>query len=184
MDPADAVLLTTPRFRVETATRRSPDGTIRQREIVRHPGAVTILPWVDDQHVCLIRNYRLAVGQCLVELPAGTLEAGEDPQETARRELEEETGYRAASLRRVHSFFLSPGIMDEQMHLFVATELVAGDPRREPGEEIENLVVPWEQALAMVREGQIEDAKTIVGLLLYHSLRVAGASSSTIIPEP
>jgi len=161
------VLLHAQRFRVELASRRDAEGLVHRREVVRHPGAVTILPLVDDRHVCLIRNYRMAVGRSLIELPAGTLEAGEEPATTARRELIEETGYRAERMDHLHSFFLSPGILDERMHLYAARQLTPGPAAREPGEEIENLVVSWDEALAMVRGGQIEDAKTIVGLLFF-----------------
>ena len=161
------VLLTAQRFRVEMASRTDANGAVHQREVVRHPGAVTILPMVDQQHVCLIRNYRMAVAQTLIELPAGTLEPGEQPAATAHRELIEETGYRAGCIEQVHSFFLSPGILDERMHLFVASDLTPGPAEREAGEEIENLVVTWDEALQMVRDGRIEDAKTIVSLLYY-----------------
>jgi ADP-ribose pyrophosphatase len=165
------VLLTASRFRVESIERTAPDGSVRHREVVRHPGAVTILPLVDSEHVCLIRNYRVSVQRTLIELPAGTLEPDEDPATTAERELIEETGYRAGRIEKLHEFLLSPGILDERMHLYLATDLTAGETAREPGEEIENLVVNWTTALEWVRRGQIEDAKTIVGLLLYQSLR-------------
>ncbi len=174
MTPAEHILLTTPRFRVEVAERTAPDGSTRRREIIRHPGAVTILPMVDDDHVCLIRNFRVTVARTLIELPAGTLEPAEDPQKTAERELIEETGYRAARLQRLHEFLLSPGILDERMHLFLATELTAGEARREPGEEIENLVVPWQTAIDWVMQREIEDGKTIVSLLFFDALRRTG----------
>ena len=164
------ILLTTPRFRVETVERTTASGATVRREVVRHPGAVTILPLVDADHVCLIRNYRMAVARTLIELPAGTLEPGEDPLDTARRELMEETGYRAARLELLHTFFLSPGILDERMYLFLASELTAGDAQREACEEIENLVVPWQQAIEWVLQQKIQDAKTIVGLLYYDAL--------------
>jgi ADP-ribose pyrophosphatase len=165
------VLLTASRFRVESIERTTPDGTVRRREVVRHPGAVTILPLVDAEHICLIRNYRVSVQRTLIELPAGTLEPNEDPAATAARELIEETGYRAGRIEKLHEFLLSPGILDERMHLYLATDLTPGETAREPGEEIENLVVNWTTALEWVRRGQIEDAKTIVGLLLYQALR-------------
>lgn len=159
----DDLLLTTRKFRV-VAVRRS-DGTVK--EVVRHPGAVVILPLLLAGDVCLIRNFRVSVNQTLIELPAGTLEEGEPPLETARRELIEETGYRCDSLRLLQQFFLSPGILDERMHLFVAENLIAGPPAREPGEQIENLVVPWNEAMRMVEQGEIHDAKTLVGLLMW-----------------
>jgi ADP-ribose pyrophosphatase len=165
------VLLTTRRFRVVRRIENGSDGKSHVREIVEHPGAVTILPLLDDGRVCLIRNHRVAVGKTLVELPAGTLEPGEDPLETARRELREETGYRAKSFEKLTEFFMSPGIMSERMHLFVARDLVAGDAQREAGEKIENLVVSLEEAMRMALEGTIEDAKSLVGLLYYDRRR-------------
>jgi len=162
----EELLLTASRFRVVRTEQKLASGQTRRREIVRHPGAVVILPLVDADHICLIKNYRVTAGRHLVELPAGTLEPPEPPAETARRELEEETGYHAAQWRFLQTFYLSPGILDERMHLYVASGLTAGAPHREPGEEIENLIVPWRTALEWVDSGQIEDAKTLVGLLL------------------
>lgn len=168
---ASQPLLVTSRFSVEEVDRQSADGKIRTRAVVRHPGAVTIIPMVDDNHVCLIRNFRVSVNQTLIELPAGTLEPPEPPELAAHRELIEETGYKANSLRELHSFYLSPGILDERMYLFVATDLVDVGAAREPGEEIENLVVSWQEAMALVETRQIQDAKSISGLLLYDRIR-------------
>ena len=120
---------------------------------------------VDDDHVCLIRNFRLAVCRWLVEIPAGTLEPGEPPLDTAARELIEETGYRAAQLMPLCELLFSPGILHERMHLFLATQLTPGETRLEVGEQIERLIVPWEEALEMIRRGEIEDAKTVAALL-------------------
>jgi ADP-ribose pyrophosphatase len=164
-----ATLLETPRFRV---VRVQPD-LGPAREIVRHPGAVAIVPLVDDDRVCLIHNYRVSVDRTLIEIPAGTLEPGEDPRLAAERELAEETGYRAAALAPLHSFYLSPGILDERMHVFVATGLVAGEAAREPGERIENHIVPFREAIEMACDGRIHDAKTIVGLLCCQRWRLA-----------
>jgi ADP-ribose pyrophosphatase len=164
-------LLTTHRFRVEEVQQPLPGGGTRARQIVRHPGAVAIVPLVDDDHVCLIRNYRVAAEATLIEIPAGTLEENEPPAETAARELIEETGYIAGRLDPVHTFLLSPGILDERMHLFVARDLRLGPTAREEGEEIENLVVSWEEALAMIDRGEIQDAKTLVGLLWWDRRR-------------
>lgn len=111
----------------------------------------------------------------LIELPAGTREPHEPPEQTAHRELIEETGYEAARLEPLHEFYLSPGILDERMHLFLATGLREVGANREVGEEIENLVVPWSEALEMVRQGMIQDAKTIVGILSYQLFRVGTA---------
>jgi ADP-ribose pyrophosphatase len=158
------------RFKVERLTTQVSGKSV-VREVVRHPGAVTIVPMVDEDHVCLISNFRVAVGQTLIELPAGTLDPGEDPLDTAQRELEEETGYQAARWEKLTEFYLSPGILDECMRLYSATQLTRGEPRREAGEEIENLITPFSDALEMVKDGRIRDAKTIVGLLMYQQLR-------------
>jgi ADP-ribose pyrophosphatase len=161
------VLLTARRFRVEAVRETTADGVVRTRQIVRHNGSVAIVPVVDADHVCLIRNFRIAAGQTLIEIPAGTLEPGEDPTAAAFRELAEETGYQAETMTPLVSCYLSPGILDERMQLFVATGLTPGPAAREPGEQIENLVTTWEDALQQVRQGAIQDAKTIVGLLTY-----------------
>jgi ADP-ribose pyrophosphatase len=163
-------LLETRRFRV-VLTRREGPGPPHEREVVRHPGAVVILPLLDDGRVCLIRNRRISVDQELIELPAGTLEPGEDPQLAARRELLEETGFRAESLSRLHAFFLSPGILDERIHLFAAHGLREGATCLEPGEDIENFLVPWSEAIQMALDGRIQDAKSLVGLLYYDRIR-------------
>ena len=165
------ILLETPRFSIVQASTPTASGVSVTRQWMQHPGAVVILPLLPDGGVCLIRNYRGAVGQTLIELPAGTLEKGEDPLKTARRELIEETGYRAGSMEKVHEFFMSPGIMNERMHLFVATDLTAGESALEPGEEIQNLVVSWKAAMNMTADGQIQDAKSLIGLLLYDRIR-------------
>ena len=164
-------LLVTRRFRVVRHREPGRDGRMHVRETVQHPGAVTILPLLADDRVCLIRNRRVAVGKTLVELPAGTLEPGEDPGVTAGRELIEETGYRAARIEKLCEFFMSPGILNERMHLFLARDLEPGESHLEPGEDIEPLLVPWADAVQMAMDGRIEDAKTLVGLLFYDRIR-------------
>ena len=161
------VLLVASRFRVERITQHLADGTRHSREIIKHPGAVVILPILPDGSLCLIRNYRVAVDRVLLELPAGTLEPNEPPIETARRELIEETGFRCTEIVPLCEFAMSPGILDERMHAFVAKGLVAGDPAREIGEQIENLIVSPTELEQMLRTGQIEDAKTLATLLYY-----------------
>jgi len=153
-------------FSVVRHRSQTPDGRSVVREWVRHPGAVVIVPMIDDDHVCLIRNYRVAVDESLIELPAGTLEPNEQPHQTAVRELAEETGYRCQKMQPLLEFNMSPGITDERMHLFLATDLRPGEPSPEAGEQIENLALPWDEAMAMVADGQIKDAKSLVGLLL------------------
>jgi len=156
-------------FRVVRAIQRAADGREHVREIVRHPGAVTILPVLDDDRVCLIENYRIAVDQRLIELPAGTLEPGEDPAQTARRELAEETGYRAGAIDRLAVFYMSPGILDERMHLYLATSLEPGPMALEGGEQIAPLTATWQETLEMIRSGRVQDSKTLVGLLYYNT---------------
>lgn len=158
-------------FRVVREILRTPDGREHAREIVRHPGAVAIVPVLDDGRVCLIENYRIAVGRTLLELPAGTREPDENPAETARRELAEETGYRAGRMETLVTFYPSPGILDEQMHLFLATGLVPGPPAPEGGEQICPRPTAWPDVMNLLQSGRIEDAKTLVGLFWYATFR-------------
>lgn len=171
MSDQERLLLAAARFRVVEIEQHLEDGSTHTRQVVRHPGAVVILPLVDGEHVCLIRSFRPAVNDTLLELPAGTLEPPDSPLETAHRELREETGYVAREMKPLHTFFLSPGILDERMHAFVASDLTLHDPEREPGELIENKVVAWSEAMRMLRDGEIRDAKTITTLLLYDQQR-------------
>jgi ADP-ribose pyrophosphatase len=159
------------RFQVVKQSVTRPTGETASVSYVVHPGSVAILPMVDDNHLCLIRNRRLTVGQTIIEVPAGTREPGEPPLDTARRELEEETGYRAANWEELVQFYASPGILSERMHIYVARNLTPGPPRREANEEIENLVLTWDEALAMVDRGEIVDGKTIIALLMVDRTR-------------
>ncbi|QEH33782.1 ADP-ribose pyrophosphatase [Aquisphaera giovannonii] len=142
------------------------DGSVAEREVVLHRGAVALLPMVDDGHVCLIRNTRYAVGKTLIEVPAGTIDEGETPEETAARELVEETGYQARRITRLRDWYVSPGVMSERMYLFLCEDLVPGPSDHQPDENLESLIVSCEDALAMVRDGRIEDAKTMLAILL------------------
>jgi ADP-ribose pyrophosphatase len=154
---------------VETTIR--PDGQTVRRDIVIHPGAVAILPLVDAGHVCLLRNERPNVGATLWEIPAGTLEPNEPVESAAVRELAEETGYRAATWRKLTEFYPSPGVLSERTHLFLATDLTPGEMHLEADEQLEPRVVAWEQALAWALDGTIRDAKTLVALLLWDRVR-------------
>jgi ADP-ribose pyrophosphatase len=154
---------------VETTT--APDGSVVRRDIVQHPGAVAVLPLVDDNRVCLLRNHRPNVGATLLEIPAGTLEPGEAPELAAVRELAEETGYRANSWRKLCAFYPSPGVLSELTHLFLAGDLIPGQMHLEKDEELEPEVVAWPQAVAWALDGTIGDAKTLVAVLLWDRLR-------------
>ena len=133
-----------------------------------------ILPLLDDGRVVLIRNNRFAVGGDLLELPAGTIDNNEPPVECARRELAEETGYRASKFEPLLAFHSTPGICNELLHVFVATGLTLGETAREPGERIENTPMEYEGALRAIGDGRITDGKTIVALL-YHDRFVRGS---------
>lgn len=164
---AEKVLFQAKRFAVHEVESTLPDGTAIRKEVIRQPGGVVILPMLDDETVVMIRNHRLTVAQTLLELPAGTMEQGEPPAATAGRELTEETGYTAGSLEFVQSFYAAPGNCDEEMFLFIASDLRAGDPQREPGEQIENELLRWYEIDQLLDRGEIRDAKTLIGLLRY-----------------
>lgn len=162
---AGEMLLEARRFCVVRIVEDCRDGTRRDREVVLHPGSVVVLPFVTPDSVCLVEVVRAAVGTTLLELPAGTLDRVESLAAAAARELAEETGYRAGRLEPAGAFWMSPGILRERMHLFVAEDLEPGPQSLEPGEQIRTRVVPFEDAVSMCLDGRIEDAKTIAGIL-------------------
>jgi ADP-ribose pyrophosphatase len=147
------------------------DGTKADREVVVHRGAVALVPMVDKHHVCLVENHRYSVGKTLLEVPAGTIDEGESPEQTAARELQEETGYRAATIRRLRDWYVSPGVMTERMYLFLCEDLEPGLPHLELDERLKTVIVPWEEAYAMIDDGRIEDAKTMLALTICDRLR-------------
>ena len=157
-------------FRIDTIER--PDGTRATRDVAEHPGAVAIVALDTDDQVLLVRQYRSPAERVLLEIPAGTLDVAddgsvEDPEVASRRELEEETGYRAASWRLLGRFWTAPGFATELMYLYLATDLtVAGDDRLHPeaDERLHLLRMPWREAVAAAERGEIADAKSIVGL--------------------
>jgi len=158
------VLMTGAVFSVERRQCPCPGGKTVTRDVVVHPGAVVILPLLEDGSVVLIRNYRDCVESWLYELPAGTLEPKETPEECALRELEEETGYRASRLERLCEFYTTPGICTERMRAFVARGLTAGRMRLTGSELIQVAVTPADEVRRMLRDGVIEDGKTLVTL--------------------
>jgi ADP-ribose pyrophosphatase len=155
------------KFRVERLDVPAADGSTHTYEVVVHPGAAVILPLLADGRVVLIRNERPAVEAELLELPAGTLDPSEPAIECARRELTEETGYRAGRLEPLVSFYSTPGICNEHMHAFVATELTPGETEHEPTERIRVTPMEYAEALRAIGDGRIVDAKTMVTLLYY-----------------
>jgi ADP-ribose pyrophosphatase len=148
-----------------------PDGHTVKRDVVLHPGAVAMLPMADADHVCLVRNHRPIVGETLLEVPAGTLEPDEPPESAAVRELAEETGYRAGRWQKLAMFMPSPGILSERTHLFLAQDLIPGPQQLEKDEELVPVILPWPEAVSLVLDGTIHDAKTIIAILLWDRLK-------------
>ncbi len=145
---------------------RLPDGREAEREVVLHWGAVGMVPIDHEGKVILVRQYRHAPGEDLLEIPAGKLAEGEDPLHCAVRELKEEIGCKASRWVKLASFYTSPGFSDEELHLYLAEGLVEGDAEPEEDEFLEILRMPLERALALVAEGGIRDSKTVAGLAL------------------
>jgi len=152
-------------FDVTVDTVREADRTYI-REVVHHPGSAVILPAFDDDTVGFVRQYRHPAVKYLLELPAGTLNDRERPEAGAARELEEELGMVAGRLEKLAEFFVSPGFCEEKMWIYLATDLVPTAQKLEDDELIEIVRLPIERALQMISNGEIEDAKTIIGLLL------------------
>ena len=146
---------------------RLPSGGEATREVVRHTGAVVVLPLHEDRRVELVRQYRYPMGDILLELPAGKIDPGEEPRKCAGRELAEETGWQPIELHELGSFFTTPGFTDELLYAFIATPLgPAPEVDQDPDEAIENVTLTVEEALAACRDGTIRDSKTLATLLL------------------
>ena len=149
---------------------RFPDDSTGELELIRHPGAAGVLPFLSDPEgpdptILLIQQYRYAADGPLYEIPAGRLDNGEDPAACARRELLEEVGVTAGRLERLTTIWTTPGFTDERIHLFWAADLSSGKHAREPDEFIEVVPTPVSKALTLIRDGVISDAKTVVGIL-------------------
>jgi ADP-ribose pyrophosphatase len=155
---------------------RVPDDSIGQLEMLRHPGAAAVVPFLDppgggDPQVVLIRQFRHAADGFIWEVPAGRLDGGEPPESCAARELEEETGMRARRLERLTTIHTTPGFTDERIHLFLADGLEPGAEHREADEFMELHTLRWAQVLRMIERGEIVDGKTLVSLLFVQTFR-------------
>lgn len=159
-------------FSVRAGTARLEDGMLAHREVVEHPGGVAIVPYAEGR-VVLIRQYRIAVGREILEIPAGKLEGDEALEERARAELEEETGYRAGTLVPAGNIYASVGYTSERIHLYLALDLVKTRQRLESDERIQTAEMTLDEVKDAFAAGRIEDAKTIIGLerLLAHLAR-------------
>jgi ADP-ribose pyrophosphatase len=166
---------------LDVDTVEFPDGSSGQLEMVRHPGASAVVPFLDDPgaadpRILLLRQFRHAADGYIWEIPAGRLDPGETPEACARRELAEETGMRASRLERLTTFFTTPGFTDERIHLFLAGGLEEGEHRREADEFMELCPTRWSEALGLIERGEMVDGKTLVALLFAKAFRAVGRS--------
>jgi len=163
---------------LDVDTVRFPDGSVGELEMIRHSGASAVVPFLsdpdsDDPHVLLIRQYRYAAGGYMLEVPAGRLDAGENPKDCAVRELKEETGCTAEQVEYLTTIYTTPGFTDERIHLFMATGLAAGETKHEADEFLEPQPMPLSQALEKIRAGEIQDGKTVIALLFAAGFRLS-----------
>jgi len=161
---------------LDVDTVRFPDGSTGELEMIRHPGASAVIPFLsdpsgDDPQVLLIRQYRYAADGYVFEIPAGRLNPGEDPRDCAARELKEETGCTAQRLDFLTTMLTTPGFTDEKIHLYMATELSVGETKHEADEFLDLQPMPLSRALEMVKSGEIRDGKTALGLLFAAGFR-------------
>jgi ADP-ribose pyrophosphatase len=153
-------------FKIRKDTLRLPDGRETVYDIIDHPGAVTIIPVDDNGKILFIKQFRPATGDILLELPAGTLEKGEDPKDCAAREIQEETGYAARILKPIGAVWLAPGYSTEYLHFFFAKDLYISPLKGDEDEFISVEAIPYNRALEMAYSGEIKDGKSLAGLLL------------------
>lgn len=159
------------KFNVKAGYTTLPNGVKTFREIVEYRGAVAIIPLLEDDKIVLVRQYRPTIGRWIYEIPAGTLEEGEDPESCAKRELEEETGYTTRVLEELTSFYTSPGYSTELLTVYLAKGLKPGKQALEKGELLNVEIIPLDRVVEMIFEKEIVDGKTIASILYYYHYR-------------
>ncbi|MEO0629348.1 MAG: NUDIX hydrolase [Planctomycetota bacterium] len=184
--PSERLIHRGRKFDFAVATTIGRSGRPIEREVVRHPGAVILVPLLESNNergpeLLFVRQHRVATGSRILELPAGTLEHGENPFGCAARELEEETGFQAATVRTLGRFYPSPGMSDEVMHAFVATELTETEPAPEDDEDIEVVRVGMNEVAQLIAAGDLADGKSLAAIALGVSQGVL--PSSTFSPS-
>ncbi|QPC81637.1 NUDIX hydrolase [Phototrophicus methaneseepsis] len=151
--------------KVDKLTVQLPDNATALREVVQHPGAVAIVPIDAENNVLLVRQFRIAANKSLLEIPAGTLEPGEQPDLAAVREMREETGYHPGQIQPIGGIYAAPGYTTEYIHLYYATDLTESPLDQDEDEFIELIRMPYAESLRLIEKGDIEDSKTVAGLL-------------------
>lgn len=169
-------------LKLRVATVRLPDGFKTTREVVEHPGAVAIIPLLDSKRILVTKQYRIAAKKHMIEIPAGTLERGENPLSCAKRELVEETGYSARRIRKLFSCYLAPGYSTERIHFFLATRLVPKKTKKPEDERISVRAISLTEGVRAVERGRIQDAKTICALyyLITHGIAARRTRRPTV----
>ncbi len=171
------------RIRLEEYDVEGRDGRHHLRTVVRHPGAVVLLPVLDDGRIVMVRNFRLPLGKAILELPAGCLEKGEEIVSAAHRELAEETGYRAKTLSPLLSFYPSPGLLDERMDVFLAEGLEEGQRHLDPTEAMEVELWTQDALRKAIADGSLIDGKTLTALLFWWQKQAGGQAASASVKQ-
>ena len=157
--------------KVDSVDIELPNGHKTQHEVIRHPGAVCVIALDDQGRVLIVRQYRTALERVTIEVPAGKIDPGEDPEDAVRRELAEETGYAAGQIRRLASIAVAVGYSDEIIHLYLATDLMPGSAHPDDDEFVVAEWVSVESLIDSVLDGRIEDSKTVIAALICDALR-------------